>query len=229
MASQINRLRTIYDKNDFINKIIFKQMNDFDINILLNIIEKLSGKDTINFFNINSKLRRIHIKYDNIIWKNKLLKDYNSDNIGNAKSHYMGLELNKKHYYGFNPNNYSKISYSNILRPNIFFTNPGLVNFFTVFGIDGPVGEKVIWIHFFFSNIEFKYDIISKSLEEGRRKLFIDLKKEYNVDEKNNSKLFKFIENLEKNTRLYISENVNICDNIHIEGIFHIYTYEIIL
>jgi hypothetical protein len=82
-------------------------MEQIDINLLLALVENMSGIDVLNYCSSNKHLNRLCKKYSDVIWRKKLLKDFGAkkeDIFGDSKYYYFGLLNNEGSYYFFDIN-----------------------------------------------------------------------------------------------------------------------------
>ena len=174
-------------------------INSLDPNVILQIIDKLSGNDTVIFSIINKKIWNICKKYSDIIWKNKLLKyssveaellkysvEPTTEVIGTLKSYYLGIENKKGWCYTYDEHHNKKI-------PKNFGSKiPENRDYFFIPGVNIPKGE-IIWI-FYESHDIISIDIIhslGKTLEVSIDGLVKILKKENLYSNKLVSKIRK--------------------------------------
>jgi len=70
---------------------------DFDINVLMNLLEFLPYKDLVSICSSKKNLYRLCKKHEDTIWERMLLRDYGihrNEIIGKTKSYYIGLQGN---------------------------------------------------------------------------------------------------------------------------------------
>lgn len=118
-------------------------MNALDANVLMNIFVNLSGEDVENLCKTSQKLNTFCNKYNDLIWKNKLLKNYGiqeRDIIGTPRSLYLGLEQDKGLWYFYD-------IFDSIIEILEYVGTKPLEydTCFKVPGIESLKGEKIVW------------------------------------------------------------------------------------
>ena len=186
---------------------------DVDIVILLELLEKLSGKDTLKLCSSNKKLFNLCKKYQDVIWKKKLRRDFDVEEneiIGSPMSHYLGLERNEGWYYYYALQAISIFEDTKKLRHvkkiDLAFRGKGTKedepsdDSFFVPGIDVPKGEKILFARFYLYSEEFggqEVTAAGKNAKKVLRSLMSKIENEFwdNMSD-TNADLYKRILNL---------------------------------
>lgn len=129
-----------------------------DINILLVILEDMSSTDILNYCSTEKNVHRLCIKYSDIIWSRKLLKDFGilkTEIIGNPKSFYFGLKHSIGHYYFFDVDTLfddKRAELRKVKKISKEEADKRQDYWFYVPGIDEPKDETIIVGYFNLSN-----------------------------------------------------------------------------
>jgi hypothetical protein len=201
---------------------------DVDIVVLLHIVEKLSGNDTVKFCSSNKKIHNLCKKYKDTIWKKKLLRDYNvaeNEIIGNPMSYYLGLERNDGWYYYYitetiyNPysgylelrciKNIDLVSQGKRIKED----EPHDDNFF-VPGIEIPKDEEILFANFYLYSNPFggqRVNAVGKNVGKVLKSLMKKIEHEFwDTISDDNPKLYKNILKLSPGDEINTTSVINV-------------------